>query len=155
MSSNLSYAEVSAAYKLLSNTRKVGEMLGEVNTNTEHVGNSPALPANPEDNAALFLLIANGVGEEDATFAELLERTVQIEDSTTRSTPEILDLLNEVYSFAKDHWGEVAFLIEVLDRRKVFDRLKKKSKNLKAIIETVLEEDEETSEEEDQEKNDD
>jgi hypothetical protein len=70
------------------------------------------------------------------------------EKETTVRSVEVVELLGKTYTFLHEHWGEIALLIEVLDRRKVFDKLKEKSKNLKAILGAILEEDEDDEEKE-------
>jgi len=93
-----------------------------------------------EEGAELLLAISKATALEDQAYAKISERVKAKEEATTVRSGEVIDLLEKTYTFLHDHWGEIAWLIEVLDRRKVFDKLKGKSKNLKAIIGAILEE---------------
>lgn len=95
-----------------------------------------------EEGAELMIALATVTAVEDEVFGALYERArIQEENRTVRSG-EAIDLIGQAYQFLHDHWGEIAFFIEVLDRRKAFDKLKEKSKNWKAIFGTILEEEE-------------
>ncbi|WP_020570499.1 hypothetical protein [Neolewinella persica] len=104
-----------------------------------------------EEGAELMIAIATVTAVEDEAFGALYERARIQEKQRTVRSGETIEIIGQAYQFLHDHWGEIAFFVEVLDRRKAFDKLKEKSKNWKAIFGTILEE-EEDKEDESEEK---
>lgn len=99
-----------------------------------------------EEAAEVMIAIATVTAVEDEAFGALYERA-RIQEKRTVRSGEAVDLIGQAYQFLHDHWGEIAFFIEVLDRRKAFDKWKEKSKNWKAIFGTILEEEKDKEDE--------
>lgn len=135
---------IKSALEILQRPSAVRTLLTD--SSPTYVGNYPADSLSKDLSAELTVAIAEAVADENDQFA-ILYQTVKTKNSqVNRDLNTVIDIAGQTLEFLKENWGEIYFMLEVLNRKGKFEALKRK-KAFKEFFETLFEEEIETEDE--------
>ena len=129
--------ELQAALDLFKNPALLrGQLEKDLNlTDNSAVGTAPA---DLEDiSAELLRGIAESLDAVKPQYQKLRAQLSQKDSGVHRDMAQVIQLGGEAYKLVKDHWAEVFFIVNMLNKKGYLDKLKKNA-TLKPFFDTLF-----------------
>jgi LPS O-antigen subunit length determinant protein (WzzB/FepE family) len=127
--------ELQAALDLLNNPQLLRVQL-EKDLLTKADTQSADMPSK-EISAELLRGISESLDDVKPQYKALREQLLKKQDEQHRDLTQAIDLAGKAYGVVKDHWAEIYFILNILNKKGHLDKLKK-NPILKSFFETLF-----------------